>query len=96
MESLQELVPPDQKPGIIDTDDSLDFMKTCVGITSSQLHTDQKPAELPKTPVRRVQEGTTAFLVYSGSSEKWWEAMECFCCLRHITARQTGRRTVTV
>ena len=48
MNSLQKFMPPDQKPGMIHTDNSLAF-KVCVGIATSQPHGDQKPTELPRT-----------------------------------------------
>ena len=48
MNNLQKFVPPDQKPGIIQTDNSL-LVKTRVGITTTQPRTDQKPTELPNT-----------------------------------------------
>ena len=41
------------KPCMIQTDNSLEFLfvllKTCVGITTRQTHTHQKPKELPRT-----------------------------------------------
>ena len=45
-------------------------MKTHVGITTNQHHSDQKPTELPKNAVRRVKEGTSAVLVQSDLSKK--------------------------
>ena len=59
--------------------------KTCVGITTSQPHTDQTRTELPK---RR----SSALLVQSGLSEKCWrEAIECLCCLRNIEDKLEDR-----
>ena len=49
--------------------------KICVGITTSQPRTDQRP----------TAECTSALLVRSGLAEDWWrEAMECFCSLRIV------------
>ena len=35
--------------------------------------------------VRRIKEGTSAVLLFSGLDEKWWAvSMECYCYLRNI------------
>ena len=53
MNSFQKFVPPDQEPAIdIYTSNALDSsvrVKKCAGTTTSQLQTDQKPTEFPKT-----------------------------------------------
>ena len=53
MNTLQQVLPSDQKTRyVIHTENSLEFIRavtTCVGVTTSQPHTGQKPAELPTT-----------------------------------------------
>ena len=52
MNSLQNIVPPDQKPGFVHRVilwKLTGLEKTCSGITTSQPHTEQKPTELPNT-----------------------------------------------
>ena len=45
-----------------------------------------------QTTVRGVKEGTSAPLVQSGLSEKWWrEATKCFWYLRHIQVKLADR-----
>ena len=82
---LEKFVPPDQKPGIIHADNSLDFASSgriCVGITTSEHHTDQKPTELPRTrSVEKIMVPlhftfSQLFLKNGG--------MECFCYLRNV------------
>ena len=59
-------------------------VKTYVGLTASNSHTDQKQME----PTKKQNAGSKIpllFLVQSGLSEKWWrEALECFCYLLNI------------
>ena len=44
------------------------FVKTCVGIRTSQLHTTETDG-IAESAIRRVKEGTSALLVQSGLSE---------------------------
>ena len=67
-------------------------MKTCVGITTSQLHTYQKNNGIAENAVRRVKEGTSALLIQSDLSEKVVERSdEMLVC----KASQTNWQTIS-
>ena len=92
-EEFAKFFPPDQKPDMIDTDSSLEFtrafdrkgssqvVKTYVGITTSQLHTDQKPTELPKRQFAGSKKVPLLFW-YSKVFQK--VVRICLCYLRNI------------
>ena len=76
MKSLQKFVPPDHKPGIIQTDNSLFFSCGRVRLALRQVNPIPKR---PKSQFVEKKEGTFALLVLSSLSEKWWgEPMESF------------------
>ena len=63
-------------------------MRACEGLCwNDDMSTPYRSATngIAEHAARRVKEGTSALLVQSGLSEKWWrKAMECLCYLRNI------------
>ena len=97
MKCVEKFLPADRKPRIkfkqIIPWNLPVRLRACVGVTTNQLHTDQKTNGIFKKAVRRVEEG--AFLLHSGLSKKWWgEAMECFCNLRITQDQLAGRKSL--
>ena len=97
MTTLQKFVPPDQKPGIIHTDDSLECIRACEDLCWNEDKSTPYRSEtngIAENAVRSVREGTSALLLQSGLSEKWWrEAIERFCYLRNIQDKLAGRKS---
>ena len=127
MTCLQKFVTPDQKPDIIHTDFSLEFIlacedmcgnddkstprrsetkriaehavrrekectvfvKTCVGITTSHTHADQKPTEVLRSHSVRYKKTTSTLLVQSGLKKEVERSNGFFCYLRNKTHWQT-------
>ena len=95
MKSLQTFVPPDQKSGILFI--QITFLNFLPAKTSVWNHNQSTPYRseangIVENAVRRVKEGTSAILVLSGLSEKWWsEATEGFCYLRNIQDKLADR-----
>ena len=100
MNSLHKFVPPDQRPGIVHTDNFLDFsvlVKPCVGITTSQPHTDHKTHRtFSDHGVRREKR---RYLCSSGSVGSFRQIVERSHGMLLLFAEhawQTGRQKVTV
>ena len=87
MECLQKFLPPDQKPGAIHTKISLEFIRACEDLIWNHDKSTPYRSEtngIAENAVRTVKENSSALLVQSGLSEKWWgEAIK--------QTRQTGR-----
>ena len=87
---LQRFLIPIQKPGIVNTDRTKEFVKACQAL---QLNHDtsfiaQKQTEWQKEPVRKVKRGTSIALVQSGLPEAKLDcAMYCHCYLRNSQDR---------
>ena len=78
-------------------DNSPELIRACEGIFTTH-HTAYRSETngIAAHAVHWVREGTSALLVQSDLSEKWWgEARECFCHLRKIQDKLGGRK-VTV
>ena len=70
---LRKFSEPSQKPKVIYTDDLLQFGKSCE--ESSWNHRTTTPCrsdEIAERAVCRAKEGTSAVLLQSGLTEKWW------------------------
>ena len=92
MSNVLKFVQPVQNLCVIDTDNFL--VKTCLGIMTSQPQHSSKTHGIDENAVRRVKEGTSAIVVQSGLSEKWWrEATACFCYLRNIQDKLSHGRS---
>ena len=65
-------------------------MKNYVGIETSQRHTEQIPAELPKKAVRTVRIGTSAHLLQLGLRG---EVVECLCYFRNVRDKLADRKS---
>ena len=64
------------------------FVKTCVEITTSQLHTDQKPTELLRAQSAGTKKVPLHFQIQTHLGGNWWrEAVECFCNLRSMQVK---------
>ena len=80
--SLQKFLEPTRKPKVIYTDNSLEFGWCCQHLSWN--HSMSKPHRsdtngIAERAVRRIKEGTSAFLLQSGLDEKWWaDSMECY------------------
>ena len=103
---LQRFLPPNQKPGIIPTDNSEELVTTCQGL---QWHDDTSTPHRSETngvaesAVRTVKEGTAVVLVQVGLPvERKDCAMECCCYLRNLQDKMAdgqtaiGKRSVKV
>ena len=81
MSRLQRFLLPSQKPEMIDTDSSNEFMKVCQDIQWNHDTSTLRRSEtngVAERAVRRVKEGTAIALLQSGLPEEWWgSAMEC-------------------
>ena len=79
-EQFVQFLPPDLKPCIKHTNNTLEFIRACEHLCWNQDKSTPCRSETNGTPehaVRRGKEGTSALLVQSGLSEKWWgEATE--------------------
>ena len=65
---------PNRKPKVIDTDNSLEFGKTCEDLSWNHCTSTPHRSEtngIAERAVRRVKEGTSAVLLQSGLDEKW-------------------------
>ena len=96
MTNLQKFLPPDQKPGMINTETSLEFIRSCEDFCWN--HDKSTPCrsetnEIAESAVRRKKEYLFSS-VSVGSSEKWWEkTMECFCYLRNKQGQLIDRKS---
>ena len=81
MSRLQRFLLPSQKPEMIDTDRSNEFMKVRQDIQWNHDTSTPRRSEtngVAERAVRRVKEGTAIALLQSGLPEEWWgSAMEC-------------------
>ena len=74
-EEFYEGFQPSQKPKVIKTDDLLKFGKSCEELSWNHRTTTlcrSETIEIAERAVRRVKEGTSAVLMQSGLTEKWW------------------------
>ena len=94
MKSLQKFVPPDHKPSIIQTDNSLFFVlrKSSVGITTSQPHTEQAEIAVCREKGRYLCSFCSVCQVFQKSGEMTNAKLLIFT--KHT--RQTGRQKVAV
>ena len=73
--SSQKFLEPTRKPKVIDTDNSLEFGKSCEHLSwnlcSSTPHRSETNG-IAERAVRRIKEGTSAVLLQLGLDEKWW------------------------
>ena len=87
MDSLQKFLPPD-KIGLILTGNSTQFLRVRVDLCWNRNKSSPFRSEtngIAENAVCRVKEGTTALLVQSSFTAKWWgEAMERFFYFPHI------------
>ena len=88
MRSLQLFLPPESKPGVIYTDNSLEITKGCEDLTWKRGKPTPLRSEtigIAERAVRRVNECTSTLSIQSGLEGQWWrEAMECYLlCTRH-------------
>ena len=86
--TLQKFLEPDRKPKVIDTDNSLEFGKSCDDPSWNHCTSTPHRSEtngIGEGAVRRVKEGTSAVLLQSGLDENWWAySVECYTYLRNI------------
>ena len=86
--SLQKFLEPNRKPKIIYTDNSLEFGKSCEGLSwnhSTSTPHRSETNEIAERAVRRNMEGTSAVLLQSSLGNEWWaDSMDCYCYLRNI------------
>ena len=99
MKSLLKYVQPDQKPGIVHTDNSVGFIRGCEDLCWNHDKSTPYRSEtngISENADRRVTEGTSSLLVLLGLPDKWWGRSNGMLVLfaRHI--RQIGREKVTV
>ena len=70
------------------TDNSLELGKSCEDLSRNHRTSAPHRSETKGTvqrAVRRIKEGTSAFLLQSRLDEKWWaDSMKCYCNLRSI------------
>ena len=86
--SLRNVLEPSGKLKVIDTDNSLEFGKSCEDLSwnhrTSTLHRSETKG-IADRAVRRVKEGTSSVLLHSGLDRKWCaDSVECYCYLRNI------------
>ena len=88
VKSLQKFLGSTRKPKVFETDNSLEFGKSCEVLSWNHRTSTQYRSEthgIVERAVRRVNEGTSAVLLQSGLDETWWaDSMECYCNLRNI------------
>ena len=86
--SLQKFLDPDRKPKVIYTDNSLEFGKSCEGLSWNHCTSTPHRSEtngIAERAVRRVTEGTSAVLSQSSLDENWWaDSMECCTYRRNV------------
>ena len=97
MKSLQKFLPPDQKPGVVHTDNALEFVG--VGEDLCWIHDKLTPyrsetTRIAENSVCMVKACTLALLVQSGLSEQCWR--ECFCYLRQIQDKLANKKSPSV
>ena len=72
---------PKREPGVVYTDNSLEFGKACEDLSWNHCTSTPHRSEtnvIAERAVRRVKEGTSAVLLQSGLDENWSaESMEC-------------------
>ena len=94
---LQKVVPPDQKPRINHTFDSLDFFSRLWRLLLDHDKSTPYRSEtngIAEYAVRRVKEGTSTLMVQLGLSEKWWgEALKFFCSVRNMQDKLAERKS---
>ena len=87
--SLQKFLEPDRKPKVIYTDNSVEFGKSCEGLSWNHCTSTPHRSEtngMAERAARRIKEGTSAVLLQSGLNEnRWADSMECFSYLRNVT-----------
>ena len=95
--NLVKFLEPTRKPKVIYTDNSLEFGKSCEGLSWNHCASTPHRSEtngIAKRTVRRIKEGTSAVLLQSGLDEKWWaDSMECHCYLRSIQGLLSDGKT---
>ena len=73
--SLQKFLEPERKPKVIYTDNSLEFGKACVDLSSKHCTSTPHRSEtndIAERAVCRVKEGASAVFLKSGLNESWW------------------------
>ena len=67
----------------------MEFGKACEDLSWNQCTSTPHRSEtngIAERAVRRVKEGTSAFLLQSGLNESWWaDSMECYIDLRNVS-----------
>ena len=86
--SLRKFLEPSEKPKVIYTDSSLEVGKSCEDLSWNHRTSIPHRSEMngiAGRAVRRIEEGTSAVLLQSGSCQKWWaDSMACYCCQRSV------------
>ena len=86
--SLSKFFELSHKPKVENTDKALEFRKACEHLSWNHRTSTHHRFEIngiAERAVRRVREGTSAFLLQSGLDERWWSgSMECYCFLRNV------------
>ena len=81
--SLRKFLEPSEKPQVIETDNSLEFGKSCEDL--SRKHRTSTPNGIGERGARRIKEGTSAVFLQSSLDEKWWAgSLEHHCYLRNV------------
>ena len=63
----------------------VEHVKFCHGMIAPQHSHRSETKGITERADRRVQEGTSAALLQSGSEERWWsDSVECSCYLRNV------------
>ena len=98
--SLQKFLDPSRTPKVIYTDSSLEFGKACEALAWKHCTSTPHRSEtngIAERVVRRIKEGTPAILLQSGLDENWWaDSMACYCYIRNIQDRLSGKRRAIV
>ena len=85
---MQKFLEPTRKPKVIESDNSLEFGKSCEDLCWNHCTSTPHKSEtsgIAERAVRRVKEGTSAVLLQSFLDKEWWaDSMECYCYLRNI------------
>ena len=86
--SFLKFLEPSQAPKVVCTDNSMNFGRVCEVLSWNHRTSAPHRSEthgIAERAVRRVKEGTSAFLLQSGLDERWWsDSMECYCYLRSV------------
>ena len=94
---LTKFLEQTMKPEVIYTDKSLEFGKSCEGLTWNHCTSTPHRSEtngIAERAVRRVKEGTSPVLLQSSLSESWGAgSMECYTYLRNIQDLLSGGKT---